>query len=514
MGRDLWKKIRESIISVLPITLIVVILSFTPLFNLTGIEIGVFIASSILLIIGIALFNLGADMAMSIMGEQAGSALMRTRKIWIIGLALFLMGLLITIAEPDLSVLAGQVSNFMNEWVLKLSIGVGVGLFLLLAVIKIIFKKDLSMILIFFYMMMFSITALVIQKGVGNFIALAYDSGGVTTGPITVPFIMALGLGIASTVGGRGSKENSFGLVSLCSIGPIIAVLILGLTINPSKLSADNMFDLNKYKMAEDMVGVLQKFGMATLETMRDVSIALGLVVAFFLIINFIFIKLPKKKLIQIAIGILYTFVGLIIFLTAATVGFLSIGFTMGTQLANNSVATIIFGFVIGLVVVLAEPAVHVLTKQVEEVTMGGVKKKSMLIALCLGVGVSILLSMIRIIFNFSILYYLVPGYLLSLGLSFFVPKVYTAIAFDSGGVASGPLTSSFILPFAIGVCSVVSPDNMLENAFGIVAMVAMTPLITIQLLGFRSVMANVIRTRNRMKRITSSDDEQIINFM
>ena len=515
MLRELWKKVRESLVSVLPVALIVIIMSFTPLFSLTGIQIGAFIFSTFFLIIGIALFNLGADMSMSIMGDQVGSALMRTKKLWLIGLVLFFLGLLITIAEPDLSVLASQVSNVLNEWALKLGIGLGVGIFLLLAVIKIIKKNDLSMMLIFFYMMMFAVTALLLEKGVGNFLALAYDSGGVTTGPITVPFIMALGLGIASTIGGRGYKENSFGLVALCSIGPIIAVLILGLTINPDKLDGKNMFDLSSYEMAESFGDFMASFGKSLLHTTKDVSIALGLVVAFFLIINFTLIKLPKKKLIQIGIGILYTFVGLLLFLTAATVGYLSIGFSMGRQMADNKVAAIIFGFLLGLVVVLAEPAVHVLTKQVEEVTMGGVTKKSMLIALSIGVGVSIFLSMIRIIFNFSILYYLIPGYLISLGLSFFVPKVYTAIAFDSGGVASGPLTSSFILPFAIGVCSIVCPENLLENAFGIVAMVAMTPLITIQLLGFKSVMASKLRRMSRLKRIvTSEDDEQIINFM
>jgi hypothetical protein len=250
------------------------------------------------------------------------------------------------------------------------------------------------------------------------------------------------------------------------------------------------------------------------------VLIALALIVAVFLIINFIFIKLPKIKLMRIGIGLSITFVGLVIFLTAAKVGFLPIGFKLGQTMADNKVALAIFGFVLGMVVVLAEPAVHVLTKQVEEVTIGAVKKRTMLIALCIGVAISIMLSMIRIIFNFSILYYLIPGYLISLGLAFFVPSIYTGIAFDSGGVASGPLTSSFILPFAIGaaitlntVDGVVS-ENLLGTGFGIVAMVAMTPLITIQLLGFKSVVQRKVVEKHRLKTIISSDDEQIINFM
>ena len=512
MFKVLLSKVKESAMSVLPVTLIVLILSFTPLAKLELKEQIVFGVSAILLIIGISLFSLGVDFSMSDMGEQVGSSLVKTKKILMILLVAFIMGLLITIAEPDLSVLADQVSSILNNWILMISIGLGVGIFLVLAVLKIIFKADLSMMLIFFYMVMFSVTALVIQNGTGSFLALAYDSGGVTTGPITVPFIMALGLGIATTVGGRKAKESSFGLVSLCSIGPIIAVLILGLTINPEKLNGANLFNLDHYNMPENIVA---EFGYEILIQMKNVAISLGLIVAFFLIINYFFIKMNKRSLIKIAVGIAYTFVGLVLFLSAAGVGFLTVGFKLGKEMASHSTIWIIlFALVIGMVVVLAEPAVHVLTRQVESVTMGRVKKRTMLIALSIGVGISICLSMIRIVFNFSILYYLIPGYLLSLGLSFFVPKIYTAIAFDSGGVASGPLTSSFILPFAIGACSILQPNNLLEDAFGIVAMVAMTPLITIQLLGFNSEIRQRLQVRKRIHKLISADDEQIINLM
>jgi hypothetical protein len=246
----------------------------------------------------------------------------------------------------------------------------------------------------------------------------------------------------------------------------------------------------------------------------KEVTLALGLVVGFFFIINAIFLKLPKKKLKNIAIGVMYTYLGLIVFLTSVNVGFMPIGFKMGEQLASLSpIAVTVFGFIIGLVVVLAEPAVAVLNKQVEEITDGTVSKKSMMIALSVGVGISIALSIIRIIFDFSILYYLIPGYLISLGLSFFVPRMYTAIAFDSGGVASGPLTSTFILPFAIGACMALG-GNVLSNAFGVVAMVAMTPLITIQLLGFSAVIKKQVRERIAMRRILDEDDGQIIDFM
>ncbi len=507
MRKVLLKKIGESLVSVLPVAIIVVILNFTPLINLSGLELGVFLVSALLLILGIGLFNLGADLAMTPMGEHIGAGLTKTgNPILLIGVC-FAMGLLITVAEPDLTVLAEQVSNVLSGTTLILTVGIGVGIFLVLSVLKIIFHKQLSSMLLFFYMILFALTALLIVNENTDFLAMSFDSGGVTTGPITVPFIMALGVGIAATMGGKDVGENSFGLIAMCSVGPILAVLLLGVTAN-----GDLAYAVPDYSIPSDLgYTVLDTL----LHTVKEVALALGLIVAFFIVLQIFCLKLPKKRLGQIAVGILYTFVGLVIFLTAVKIGFVPVGYKMGTELAGNHPAVIIgFGFILGLVVVLAEPAVHVLNKQVEDITSGTVSKKSMMIALSVGVGISIALSMIRIVFDFSILYYLIPGYLISLGLSFFVPGLYTAIAFDSGGVASGPLTSSFILPFAIGVCCVLQGEGkVMTDAFGIVAMVAMTPLITIQLLGFRAVMTKAVQDRIAMKRILAADDEQIIDF-
>ena len=250
--------------------------------------------------------------------------------------------------------------------------------------------------------------------------------------------------------------------------------------------------------------------------TAKEVALALGLIVGFFLICQFLFLKLPIRKLLQIGIGVAFTYVGLVIFLTGVNVGFMPIGYKLGTSLAKLSPSVLIpFGLVIGVLVVLAEPAIHVLNKQVEEVTGGYVTRKAMILCLCIGVGASIALSMVRIVFDFSIVYYVIPGYFISLALSLFVPPVYTAIAFDSGGVASGPMTSGFILPLAIGACvGVQGTEAVLRDAFGVVALVAMTPLITIQLLGFRALIAGKVRERRAMRRILDADDQQIINFM
>ena len=506
---QLIHKIKEALISVLPVTLIVVLLNFTPLVNFEIKEIVVFVVSAFLLILGIGLFSLGADLAMTPMGTQVGSGLTKSKSMKLLLMISFALGLFITIAEPDLTVLAGQVADVINPTLLIVAVGVGVGLFLVISVLKIIFKRQLSSLLMFFYMLLFALTTFVIVGGNEEFLALAFDSGGVTTGPITVPFIMALGVGIATTIGGKHSNENSFGLIALCSVGPILAVMLLGVTIN-----GEISYAIPNYEIAEDVVAA---FFSHLGSVAKEVLLALGLIVGFFFIIDFIFLKLPKKKIIQILFGIAFTYVGLVIFLTSVNVGFMPIGYKMGYQLreAGDGVLAVA-GFILGLVVVLAEPAVHVLNKQVEEITDGNVSKKSMLIALSVGVGISICLSMIRIIFDFSILYYLVPGYFISLGLSFFVPRMYTAIAFDSGGVASGPLTSTFILPFAIGACMAFCPDGskVLTDAFGVVAMVAMTPLITIQLLGFRSVVSKMMREKIAMRRILDENDDQIINFM
>ena len=498
----------ESTVSVLPVTLIVLLLNFTPVLSLTATETVVFLCSAVALIIGMALFNLGADIAMTPMGEQIGSGLSKSGRFKTLLLICFVMGVFITIAEPDLSVLASQVKDVINSTALTVAIGAGVGIFLVLSVIKIVFRVSLAQMLTFFYLLLFALVSLgltLAPETFARFMPLAFDSGGVTTGPITVPFIMALGVGVAATLGDKKDRESSFGFIALCSIGPILAVMLLGIF---AKGGLD--YTLPNYEMN------LGELLSTLLHTLKNVAVALGPIVIFFFILQAIFMRSTKRKVKQIVIGIFYTFFGLVIFLTAVEIGFMPVGFKMGVQLAGQSKwLMVLFAFLLGFTVVLAEPAIHVLNKQVETVTGGAVSKRSMLIALSCGVGASIGLSVLRVIFGFSVLYYLIPGYFLSLGLSFFVPKIYTAIAFDSGGVASGPLTSTFILPFIVGVCFAMSGEaSILTDAFGLVAMVAMTPLISIQALGFKAVVTRHVKEKIAMKRILDADDEQIISFM
>jgi hypothetical protein len=359
-----------------------------------------------------------------------------------------------------------------------------------------------------FYMLLFALALLLVVNGNDPLLPVAFDSGGVTTGPITVPFIMALGVGISSVLGDHRSKDNSFGLVALCSVGPILAVLLLGIFS-----SNDLTYAVPDYSVSVDIWGAfLHTVG----HTCKEVALALGMIVVFFLICQVLILKLSRRHLQRIAVGIVFTYFGLVIFLTGVNVGFMPIGYKLGYELSQMSGGLLVgFGVVAGVLCVLAEPAIHVLNGQVEEVTGGLVSKKSMLLGLCIGVGSAIGLSMIRIIFDFSLVYYIIPGYFLSLALSQLVPPVYTAIAFDSGGVASGPMTSGFILPLAVGACvNLQGSEAVLRDGFGVVALVAMTPLITIQLLGFRGIIAERRAERRAMKRILDADDQQIINFM
>ena len=506
--KELRSKIWEALISALPITLIVYLLALLPWFDFSKAELISFTAGAVLLVLGIGLFNLGADIAMTPMGSHVGAGLSRQKKLGLLLTVCFVLGMLITIAEPDLQVLAKQVSSVMNGTVLVYAVGIGVGAFLLVAILRIVFRRRLGSILMLFYMLMFALALMLAVNENLDLLPMAFDSGGVTTGPITVPFIMALGVGISSVLGDRHSQENSFGLVALCSVGPILAVLLLG-------IFAKN--DLS-YTVTYGAVGndVLGSYLENAAHVAKEVALALGLIVVFFLFCQIFFLKLPKRQLVKIAVGVAFTYVGLVLFLTGVNVGYMPIGYKLGTELSSLHPALLVgLGLVMGILVVLAEPAIHVLNAQVEDVTGGYVTKKSMMIGLCVGVGAAIALSVIRIIFDFSLTYYVIPGYFLSLALSLFVPPVYTAIAFDSGGVASGPMTSGFILPFAIGICvSLQGPDAVLRDGFGVVAVVAMTPLITIQLLGFKAIVSNKVKEKRAMQRILDADDHQIINFM
>ena len=471
----LMEKLKEATASVLPISLIVMAISFV----LVPVDAGLmlsFVIATAMLILGMGLFTLGADMSMSRIGNYMGSKLTKSRKLPLILTVSFALGVAITVAEPDLQVLAGNVPE-IDTTVLILTVSVGVGFFLMLCMVRILFSISLRTMLIVFYAIVFAAAFLSDE----SILSVAFDSGGVTTGPMTVPFIMALGVGISAIRSDRHAADDSFGLVALCSIGPILAVLILGIAYSPGESSYTAAF----LPDIQDSVELWDLFMVGLPAYFKEIALSLLPIMVFFGVYQFAALHMSRKALGKILVGLFYTYIGLVLFLTGANVGFMPAGNYLGQVLAALPYRWVLIplGMLIGYFIVKAEPAVYVLNKQVEEVTDGSISAKAMGTSLSIGVALSVGLAMLRVLTGISILWMLVPGYGIAIGLSFFVPKIFTAIAFDSGGVASGPMTATFLLPLAQGACLAVG-GNIVTDAFGVVAMVAMTPLITIQILG------------------------------
>ncbi len=490
------EKLKESSFSVIPIAILVVLLDLTiasiPSWNLI-----LFLISAFVIIMGIALFNLGVDMSLIPIGKHIGSGLVKTRKLPIIIILTFLIGIFITMAEPDLIVLAGQI-NGVPDAVIILSVSLGVSLALVGAFLRILFQVPLSFILIGCYGLAFILSFFTGR----DFISVAWESGGVSTGPIMVPFVMALGLGLASIRADKTSEEDNFGLVSLCLIGPIITVLILGMFFNPSGGSAMTVPDL------QSVSGIASLYIRNLPEYMKQVAVALAPMIITFAIFQVARLRLKLKDILKISVGTVYTYAGLVLFLTSVNVGFSPVGYQLGSVLYENNSAMVLIlvGMVTGYFVVAAEPAVFVLKRQVEEVTSGAISARAMGIGLSIGVAVSVGLAMLRVITGLSLLYFIIPGYVFALLLTFVVPHLFTSIAFDSGAVASGPLAATFMLPLAIGA-SEAGGGNIYTDAFGIVALVALTPVITLQVFG----LVYSIKSRLAKKAMVVPESEDII---
>lgn len=475
MNVKLKEKISESLAAVLPITGIVLMLSIF----LIPMELGsvvMFLTGAFMLIIGMGFFQLGAEMAMTPIGEGVGVQISKMQKLLTVLLTGFLMGVIITVSEPDLQVLAGQVPSVPNA-VLIFTVAVGVGLFLALAIVRIRYKISLSMLLIICYLALILVSMFVPKE----FLAVAFDSGGVTTGPMTVPFIMAMGVGLASVRSDKNAANDSFGLVALSSVGPILAVLILGCFFKPTE-AAYNLTDVATVVTTQDVARV---FAQGLPLYAKEVLLSLVPILWVFLIFQWFTKRYHGLQVKRIIIGFGYTYVGLVLFLCGANIGFAPVGAYLGKELAGAPFRWILvpIGALIGYYIVKAEPAIQVLNHQVEAVTNGAISVKMMNRCMQIGVAASVGLAMLRVLTGISIQWFVIPGYLIALVLSRFVPDIFIGIAFDSGGVASGPMTSTFLLPLSIGVCEALG-GNLMTDAFGVVALVALTPLIAIQLMG------------------------------
>ena len=471
----LKSKFEEALKAVLPVMAIVLVLSFT-IAPITPSILLCFLVGAVMVMVGMMFFTLGAEMSMTPMGEKVGARMTQTKNLPVIVVLSFILGVIITISEPDLQVLATQVPSVPNM-VLILAVAIGVGIFLVVALLRMLIGVALPPLLVICYVIVFGLVLFV----PADFRAIAFDSGGVTTGPMTVPFIMALGVGVSAIRTDRHAADDSFGLVALCSIGPILAVMILGLIYRPGESS----LSVTQIPQIQDSVELWQLFSHGLPTYLEEIAVSLFPIIVFFGLFQIFALHLSGRNLGRIVVGLVYTYIGLVLFLTGANVGFMPAGNYLGRVMASADYRFLLvpIGALIGFFIVKAEPAVYVLNHQVEDITDGAISARAMGVSLSVGVAVSVALAMLRVLTGTPILWFLIPGYAIALGLSFFVPKIFTAIAFDSGGVASGPMTATFLLPLAQGACIAVG-GNLAADAFGVVAMVAMTPLITIQILG------------------------------
>ena len=526
MKNKYLRSFANSAISILPIVAIVFVLSFTGLATISNTDYVMLSIGAVVMISGLSLFQIGAQNSLIRVGEYMGSSLSKQKRLIIVILFAFLLGALITCAEPSILIMSKQAG--LNPFLLIGLIAAGVGLFVVIGILRIIFKKSLNLWYLAFYLIVFMLIC-VLQADPKNhaFLPFIFDAGGVTTGSATVPFILALGAGVAMTRGGARSKDSSFGLVGLASIGPIITMIILILFNSsgfaPYVVGVPPTQDPTKvvdflYIGQRLLDSLLPNSDFSKLGSMIEVAMALAPILIIFFVYEAIFIKLSLKKVLSLLIGFLVAFIGLSLFLTAVGSTMSPIGLKVGQALANQADWLIIlFAFAIGCVTILCEPAVHVLTTQIEDMSDGQLKKGTVLIALSIGVGAAICLSAIRTLYHFSIMYYIIPGYLVSLLLMFAVPDLYTAIAFDSGGTASGPMAVSFVLPLIVGIFSVrtglTEGIEFYESAFGVVSMVALTPILSIQILGLANKFKQIHALHVVRDQIHDERNNEIIHF-
>lgn len=465
MNKVLVEKIKESVQAVLPLTLVVLIVLVA--LGVGAKEIAMFALGAVMLMAGLVVFGIGANESMLFLAEETGSHITRKRKLFLLIFVGVIVGFLITVSEPGIWVLGEQFSSTVPKATLVFAVAGGVAIFIVIALLRIVFQVKLNVVLITIFIILFGFVYFV----EGEYIPVAFDSGALSTGPMAVPFIVALGIGISS---GRGSRneEDSFGMLGINSLGPVFAILILGL-LNPNPSFSTESGDAS----------LLFDFAI--------IGLAIIAFAIFFTIFQIFAFKFSKNRVIRVFIGFILTYIGLVIFLAGANLGFLPVASKLGDIIANfdNQWLLIPFGLLFGFVIVSAEPSVIVLVNQVQEVTDGRISKKVMVPALSIGVSLAIGLAMLRIVFDISILWILIPGYLIALVLTFFVPRIFTAIAFDSGAAVSGALASTFLVPFALGAAKVIyagdaTGSKILLNGFGVISFVLLAPLITIQVLG------------------------------
>ena len=493
MRNKLIDNLYESFMSIMPITLVIMSISFLCHLDLNTIF--AFIISSFLLMIGMTLFTIGADMSMIIIGKEIGDFMVKKKMIILILLASLIIGIVITMSEPDLNVFAKEITSIPSHLIIRL-VSLGIGIFLMIGVYRILKNHSFRFLITIIIFLIFGLLCFVPSE----FISIAFDGGAVTTGPVGVPLILAFGYGITKIRSDNDAKSDSFGLCGLASLGPIVAILFLGLFFKPN-----SYFDTAPFTSS---LPLIERFLKSIISCFKDVCISVLPIIFVFLGYWLINRKLAKNTLIKIGVGFVFVIVGLTIFLVGVSVGFMDTGFNIGNVIADSKFKYLLvpLGMLLGYIIINAEPAVKILNKQIYELTEGSISENMINLCLSFGVCIAIGLSMIRILFQIPIIYFIVPGYLLVLFLIYKTPRMFITIAFDSGGAASGAMTTSFLLPLCIGACEVLKGD-ILTYAFGVGALVALSPIITIQILG-------IIYDKRRRVMNKEKFDEEIIDFI
>lgn len=474
-------RFKEILISVIPITAIVLVLNFT-LVPLEIPQLLRFLLGSLLIIFGLSIFLFGVDIGITPIGNLMGSHLIKTNKIAIVVFGGIILGFIAAIAEPDIHILAGQVdyvtSGLIPRFSLVAVVSIGIGTLLSLGFSRIAYNIPMNITFTAIYAIIFALALFIPPE----FLAISFDAAGAVTGAMTVPFILSLATGIsAPRKDSKASEEDSFGLVGITATGTVISVMLMSIISKPGKISGSIDISFSESDF------IIRPFIRAIPATAVEVFIALLPLIFMLLVFQKFSFKLSKRSLGKIFKGLLYSFIGLVFFLIGVNTGFMEVGTIVGYRLASldNKSIVVFLGFVIGLVTILAEPSAHVLTHQIEDVTSGYIKRNAVLITMCIGVGFAVALFILKIIVpGIQLWHYLFFGYAISIVLSFFVPKLFVGMAFDSGTVSSGPMTATFILAFAQGVAEAVEGANVLTDGFGAVAMVTLTPVITLQILG------------------------------
>jgi len=478
----LYEKLKEALSAVLPVTLIVLILNFT-IAPVEGHLLLRFIIGAVFIIIGLTIFLFGVEIGITPIGSLMGKSLAKSNKLWVVAVGALLLGFIISVAEPDLHILASQVESVTSGIISRVSIvvivSIGIGVMIALGLLRILFNIPLYKMLTVIYFIILGLGLFTSPE----FLAIAFDASGATTGALTVPFMLAMALGVSAlNRHGKDSEKDSFGLVAIASAGAIISVMMMSVLTNSDKITGSLETD------SSSSTSVFAPFIHKIPHVAGEIFLALLPILVSFVFFQIVSFKLQKKAVAKIVKGLLYTFIGLTLFMSGVGAGFMEVGTVVGYEVASlgRPWLVVLVGFVLGLVVILAEPAVHVLTNQIEDVTSGYIKRSLVLFALSIGVAVAVALSMVRILVpEINLWHYLLPGYIIAVAMAQFAPKLFVGIAFDSGGVASGPMTATFVLAFAQGVAEFTPHADVLIDGFGVISMVALTPLIALQVLGF-----------------------------